>query len=66
MNKSKLTPRMTMIARLLKVGKTHRQIAYELGISEHTVKTHIGRMYLRLGAVNAADLVRIMYENEIE
>lgn len=66
MIKSKLTPRMSMIASLIKHGKTQRQIAFELGISEHTVKTHIGRMYLRMGAVNAADLVRILFESNIE
>lgn len=61
-----LTPRMASIADLLKHGKTHSQIAYELGISAHTVKTHIKRMYLRLGAINAADLIRILYEENIE
>lgn len=61
-----LTPRMAEIAKLLKHGKTHRQIAYELGISAHTVKTHITRMYLRFGALNAADLIRILYEENID
>lgn len=62
----KLTPRMASIVRLLKHGKTHRQIAVELGISAHTVKTYITRMYLRFGAVNAADFIRILYEENID
>lgn len=66
MHERKLTPRMLSIARLMKHGKTRRQIAYELNISEHTVKTHIARMYYRFGAVNNADFVRMLYEENIE
>lgn len=36
-----LTPRQTEIAKLLRDGHAPKQIARELGISEHTVGMHI-------------------------
>lgn len=62
MNK-KLPPRLHQVMISMSMGKTRKQIAYETGLSIHTVKTYIVRIYQKVGAVNAPDLIRIMYEN---
>jgi DNA-binding NarL/FixJ family response regulator len=41
----------------LKVGKTNKIIAYELGLSESTVKVHIGRIMKKLKVTNRTQIV---------
>jgi DNA-binding NarL/FixJ family response regulator len=41
----------------LKVGKTNKIIAYELGLSESTVKVHIGRIMKKLNVTNRTQIV---------
>jgi DNA-binding CsgD family transcriptional regulator len=45
----RLTPRQNDLVRLLAAGHTNTQIARRLGISEGTVRTHLERIYERLG-----------------
>ena len=59
----KLPPRLHQVMISLSIGKTRKQIAYETGLSVHTVKTYVNRIYQKVGAVNVAHLIRIMYEN---
>ena len=40
-------------------GSTTRQVATELGISPHTVKTHLERIFEKLGANDRAQAVAI-------
>jgi DNA-binding NarL/FixJ family response regulator len=40
-------------------GLSNKQIALELGISEHTVKFHLSALYAKLGATNRTEAVRI-------
>jgi len=40
-------------------GLSNKQIAYKLGISEHTVKFHISAIYSKLGVNNRAEAVRV-------
>lgn len=47
-----LTPRETEVLRHLREGKPNKIIAYELGMSENTVKVHVGRIFKKLGAAN--------------
>jgi DNA-binding NarL/FixJ family response regulator len=47
-----LTPRETEVFRHLREGKPNKIIAYELGMSENTVKVHVGRIFKKLGATN--------------
>ncbi len=61
-NTLKLPPRLWQITILLSQGMTRKQIALETGLSVGTIKTYIGRLYARAGAVNSADLIRIMFE----
>jgi DNA-binding NarL/FixJ family response regulator len=41
----------------LKVGKANKIIAYELGLSESTVKVHIGRIMKKLNVKNRTQIV---------
>ncbi|NOR15635.1 MAG: DNA-binding response regulator, partial [Candidatus Aminicenantes bacterium] len=54
-----LTPREYEIMTYVIAGMLNKQIAYELDISEETVKIHRGRMTQKLGIVSVADLVRL-------
>jgi DNA-binding NarL/FixJ family response regulator len=47
---------------LLAEGKVYKQIASELGLSSSTVRTHLHRVYLRLGVVDRAQAVLIATE----
>lgn len=53
-----LTERENEVLQLLAQGLANKQIAHELGISEHTVKFHVSSIYAKLGATNRAEAVR--------
>jgi DNA-binding NarL/FixJ family response regulator len=46
---SKLSKRQNQLIHMLDRGMSNREIADELGISEHTVKVHLWRLFRRLG-----------------
>ncbi len=52
-----LSPRETSVLRLVAVGLTNKAIALRLGISEHTVKFHLGSAMSKLGAASRAEAV---------
>lgn len=52
-----LTQREGEVLALLVEGRANKVIAARLGISEHTVKTHIASVYEKLGARNRAEAV---------
>jgi DNA-binding CsgD family transcriptional regulator len=54
-----LTPRQDVILRSVARGKTNKDIAAELGISEQGVKVHISRLLERYGAENRVELVTL-------
>jgi len=54
-----LTPRQHVILRNVARGKTNKDIAAELGISEQGVKVHISRLLERYGAENRVELVNL-------
>ena len=54
-----LTPREAEILALLGEGLVNKEIGVRLGISEHTVKTHLAAIYQKLGAANRAEAVAI-------
>jgi DNA-binding CsgD family transcriptional regulator len=53
----KLTPRERQVLRLLASGFTYAQVAQALGISLHTVGSHIKNVYRKLEVHNAAAAV---------
>ena len=54
-----LTQRETEVLGLLAFGLANKQIAVQLGISEHTVKFHISTIYAKLGTTNRTEAVRV-------
>lgn len=52
-----LTQRETQVLRSVAAGQTNKAIALKLGISEHTVKFHLGSAMSKLGAASRAEAV---------
>jgi FixJ family two-component response regulator len=55
---AKLTPREREVMMHVVAGKLNKQIAADLGIAEHTIKVHRGRVMEKMGVQSVADLVR--------
>ncbi|ALE15823.1 Transcriptional regulator, LuxR family [Altererythrobacter epoxidivorans] len=60
-----LTPAQTRILRYLSEGLLNKQIAYEMDISEATVKAHITAIFRRLGVTNRTQAVLVAKELDI-
>jgi len=54
-----LTPRELSTLRLMADGKSNKEIANELGISDRTVKTHLGHLFEKLGVTSRTEAVKI-------
>src|SRR5688572_17964253 len=54
-----LTPRELATLRLMADGKANKEIATALGISERTVKTHLGHLFEKLGVTSRTEAVKI-------
>jgi LuxR family transcriptional regulator, maltose regulon positive regulatory protein len=54
---ARLTPRESDVLRLIARGCTYAQVADRLGISLHTVTTHIKNTYRKLGVRSGAAAV---------
>jgi two-component system response regulator FixJ len=57
---SQLTPREREVLQLITNGQSNKGAGRELGISPRTIEVHRGRIMEKLGARNAADLMRIV------
>jgi FixJ family two-component response regulator len=60
-----LTSREREVMSMVVAGMLNKQIGFELGISEVTVKIHRGRMMNKMGAQSVAELVRMTERLEI-
>lgn len=60
-----LTPRERDVLALIAKGRNNNEIAAELVISGLTVKTHIGRIFTKLGLRDRAAAIVYAYENRI-
>ncbi|HZR94562.1 MAG TPA: response regulator transcription factor [Gaiellaceae bacterium] len=58
-----LTPREIEVLRLVAGGKTNGEIAGELVVSEHTVKTHVAHLLQKLALRDRTQLVVTAYES---
>jgi two-component system nitrate/nitrite response regulator NarL len=52
-----LTPRERQVLELVARGYPNKSIAYELGISEHTAKFHVGSLLTKLEAASRTEVV---------
>lgn len=57
-----LSPRQRDVLLLMAAGQLNKQMGYELGLSERTVKMHRAAMLRALGAESNADAIRIAVE----
>jgi DNA-binding CsgD family transcriptional regulator len=57
---TELTPREREVAALIADGASNKEAGRRLGISPRTVELHRAHIMEKLGARNAADLVRIV------
>ncbi|HMD23545.1 MAG TPA: response regulator transcription factor [Streptosporangiaceae bacterium] len=56
-----LTPREADVLRLIAEGKSNREIARALYVSEATVKTHVNRIFAKTGSRDRAQAIRYAY-----
>jgi DNA-binding NarL/FixJ family response regulator len=54
-----LTPRELATLRLLADGQSNKEIANALGISDRTVKTHLGHLFEKLGVTSRTEAVKV-------
>ncbi len=57
-----LTSRQREILLMMAGGKLNKQIAWELGLSERTIKMHRAAMFKALGVRTSADAIRVAVE----
>lgn len=62
----RLTPRERQVMALVITGMLNKQIAYDLGISEKTVKVHRGHVMEKLEIDSVAELVRLAQKVGVE
>jgi two-component system NarL family response regulator len=65
MGMPKLTKRETEIVRLIVTGKSNKEIAVALDISQSTVKVHLLHIFKKLGATGRLDALRIVLQRGV-
>ena len=54
-----VTPRELSTLRLMADGKSNKEIATSLGITERTVKSHLGHLFEKLGVTSRTEAVKV-------
>jgi len=57
-----LTKREAQIASLVTRGRTNKQIAFDLGLSENTIKTLLKRLFNKMGVHSRSELISALYK----
>ena len=60
-----LSPRELQVLRLVATGKTNRQIATELVVSEHTVARHMQNIFGKLGVSSRTAATAFAFERDL-
>jgi DNA-binding NarL/FixJ family response regulator len=55
-----LTPQQTEVLKSIGEAKPNKRIAYELGITETTVKAHVTNIYRKLGVRNRSEAILLI------
>ena len=61
-----LTPREIEISLLICKGLIDTEIAEVLGISFHTVRTHLKNIFLKLDVSNRSELISVLFEGIVD
>ena len=59
MARMQVTPRELATLRLMADGKSNKEIANSLGITERTVKSHLGHLFEKLGVTSRTEAVKV-------
>jgi two-component system NarL family response regulator len=59
MVRMQVTPRELSTLRLMADGKSNKEIATALGISERTVKSHLGHLFEKLGVTSRTEAIKV-------
>ena len=62
----RLTPRQREVIIRKAEGKTYGQVAYELGVTEQTVKNHLRTVYDKVGVSDRLELVLYAIHQHLE
>jgi DNA-binding NarL/FixJ family response regulator len=60
-----LTKRETDVIKLMAAGKSNKEIGVSLGVSEGTVKIHVGHIFRKLGVTGRTEAIRVALERGI-
>jgi DNA-binding NarL/FixJ family response regulator len=58
-----LTSRQVEVLALVAAGRTNREIAQELVVSEHTVRRHLQNIFAKVGVTSRAAATAFAYEH---